>query len=196
MEWIKRHTPSVLVGAALVLTVLFAPPGLAAPPGNDPPPFHGNQRSFTILRPADPAPAAPIYTLKSGVTTLKRFTGKVVLLNIWATWCPACRYEMPILDKLHAEIGGDRFTVVSLSIDEGGARDVLPYLKRLGLTNLPTYLDPAGRILLALQVGKALPLSFIIDHRGRVMGYMKGAADWSSPEARALIRYYTERISP
>ena len=184
------------VFALFVLVVFAAAPSFAAAPENDPPPFHGNQRSFTILRPAEPAPAAPIHTPRGGVTTLKRFSGKVILLNIWATWCPACRHELPTLGNLQARIGGNRFTVVSLSIDEGGAKVVSPYLKRLGLYNLATYLDPAGRILLALQVGKALPLSFIIDHRGRVMGYMKGAADWTSAEARALIDYYVERISP
>ena len=84
----------------------------------------------------------------------------------------------------------------TLSLDEGGARDVSSYIGRLGLQNLPAYLDPAGRILQAFQVGKALPLSLIIDHRGRVMGYIKGAADWTSPEARALIDYYVGHISP
>ena len=189
--WTAVAVMAIAVGAS------FQPSAeLAAAPENDPPAFHGNQRSFTIFRPAEQAPAAPIHTLKGGVTTLKRFSGKVILLNIWATWCPACLHELPTLSKLQARRGGDRFTVVSLSIDEGGAKVVSPYLKRLGLYNLPTYLDPAGRILQALQVGKALPLSLIIDHRGRVMGYMKGAADWSSVEARALIDYYVERISP
>jgi hypothetical protein len=93
-------------------------------------------------------------------------------------------------------MGGDRFTVVALSIDEGGAKAVSAYLQRIGIENLPIYLDPAGRILDALNVGNALPLSFIIDHRGRVMGYMKGAADWASAEARALIDYYIGHISP
>ncbi len=181
---------------AAVAVMALAAASPAAALENNPPSFQGRQFPFTILRPAEPAPAAPIHTLRGGVTTLKRFSGKVILLNIWATWCPSCRYEMPILDKLQAEIGGNGFTVVSLSIDEGGAKDVLPYLKRLGPTNLPTYLDPAGRMLQALEVGKALPLSLIIDHRGRVMGYMKGAADWTSAEARALIDYYIERISP
>ncbi len=169
---------------------------LAAAPENDPPAFQGRQFPFTILRPAEQAPAAPIHTLKGGVTTLKRFSGKVILLNIWATWCPPCLRELPTLSKLQARIGGNTFTVVALSIDEGGAKVVSPYLKRLGLYNLPSYLDPAGRIRQTLRVGKALPLSFIIDHRGRVMGYMKGAADWTSAEARALIDYYVERISP
>jgi len=69
----------------------------------------------------------------------------------------------------------------------------LPFLKRLGIGALPVYLDPAGRIIEALQVHEGLPWTFVIDHRGRVSGYLKGAADWASPEARALIRYYVDR---
>ncbi len=194
MGRMKRYMLAALAVMAVAVGAAFAP--LAAAPENDPPSFQGRQFPFTILRPAEPAPAAAIHTPRGGVTTLRRFSGKVVLLNIWATWCPACVRELPTLSKLQARAGGDRFTVVSLSIDEGGARVVSPYLERLGIDNLPTFLDPAGRILRALQVGKALPLSFIIDHRGRVMGYMKGAADWSSAEARALIDYYIKHISP
>ena len=196
MGAIKRHMWAAVAVMAVAVGASFAPSAELAAADNDPPAFHGYQRSFPILRPAEPTSAAPIHTPRGGVTTLKRFSGKVVLLNIWATWCPACLYELPTLSKLQAEIGGNRFTVVSLSIDEGGARAVSPYLRRLGLTNLPTYLDPAGRIIDALRVDKALPHSLIIDHRGRVMDYMKGAADWTSAEARALIDYYVGHISP
>ena len=128
------------------------------------------------------------------MTTLRRFSGKVVLLNLWATWCPACLHEMPSLDKLQARLGGDRFTVVSLSVDSQGARAVLPFLRRLGIENLTVYLDPVGRAAEALEAGEGLPWTFLIDHRGRVMGYMKGAADWDTHEGDALIRYYTARI--
>jgi thiol-disulfide isomerase/thioredoxin len=168
----------------------------AAAPENDPPAFQGVNRPFTLLTPADQAPAAPIYTLTGGVTTLNHFAGKVVLLNLWATWCPACVHELPTLGNLQATLGGNRFTVVALAIDEGGAKAVAAYLKKLKLDTLPVYLDPAGRILDALKVGNALPLSVVIDHQGRMMGYMKGAADWSSPKAKALIGYYIRRISP
>jgi len=163
---------------------------------NNPPSFQGANRPFTLLSPVDPAPSAPIYTLSGGVTTLKRFVGKVVVLNLWATWCPACVFELPTLGKLQANMGGDTFTVVALAIDEGGAKAVSAYLKTIGLDNLPIYLDPTGRLLAALKVGNAQPLSVLIDHQRRVMGYMKGAADWSSAQARALIDYYIRRISP
>ncbi len=194
MKRMRRIFPAVLTAGTLI--VLMSLPGTAAVAGseNDPPTFQGRQLSFTIIRPLQAAPATPLHTLKGGVTTLRRFAGKVVLLNIWATWCPACLHEMPSLDRLQARIGGDKFTVVSLSVDRGGAKDVLPYLKRLGITRLPVYLDPAGRTAEAIEVHEGLPWSFIIDHRGRVMGYLKGAGDWESDEGLALIRYYTRRI--
>jgi thiol-disulfide isomerase/thioredoxin len=69
---------------------------------NNPPSFQGANRPFTLLSPFDPAPSAPIYTLSGGVTMLKRFVGKVVLLNLWATWCPACVFELPTLGNLQA----------------------------------------------------------------------------------------------
>lgn len=180
--------------ATLFLVLVLPMPGMGAEPENDPPLFQGRHFPFTILRPLGPAPLTPLYTAKGGVTTLRRFRGKVVLLNIWATWCAACLYEMPSLDKLQGRMAGDKFTVLSLSVDDAGVETVFKYLKRLQIQNLPLYFDPAGRTAEAVEVGEGLPWSFIIDHRGLMMGYMKGAADWSSKEGRALIRYYIDRI--
>ena len=182
--------------AAFAALLLMLPPagGIAAEPANDPPRFQGHHFPFAIVRPAQPAPTTPLHSLKGGVTTLAHFTGKVVLLNVWATWCLPCVHELPSLERLQAALGGDRFTTIALSVDARGADDVLPFLERLGIGGLPVYLDPAGRIVGALPVSDGLPSTFVIDHRGRVMGYLKGAADWASPEAGALIRYYIGRI--
>ncbi|MBI2586417.1 MAG: TlpA family protein disulfide reductase [Rhodospirillales bacterium] len=184
---------TVVAAGAAVLLILWSAGGVATEPANDPPRFQGRVFPFTTIRPAQPAPTTPLHTLSGGLTHLGRFAGKVVLLNIWATWCPPCVYELPSLQRLQAALGGDRFTVIALSVDERGADDVLPYLERLGLRGLPVYLDPAGRMAEALKVHEGLPWTFVIDHRGRVMGYLKGIADWASPEARALIRYYVDR---
>jgi len=182
-----KDTPFIVpFFAAFLLTFSVFP--VAAE--NNPPGFQGRQFPFTILKPPQVAPGAPLYTLKGGVTTLRRYRGQVVLLNVWATWCAACLYEMPSLDRLQAKLGGDGFSVVSLSVDEGGARKVLSYLERLKIKNLPQYLDPAGRTAAALGVGGGLPWTFLINPQGLIMGYMKGAADWESPAARKLIEYY------
>jgi len=180
--------------ATLFLVFALPTSGIAAEPENDPPTFQGRHFPFVTLRPLEAVPLTPLYTAKGGVTTFRRFRGKVVLLNIWATWCAACLYEMPSLDKLQGQMASDKFTVLSLSVDEAGVETVSKYLKRLQVQNLPLYFDPAGRTAEAVEVGEGLPWSFIIDHRGLMMGYMKGAADWNSMEGRALIRFYIDRI--
>src|SRR4051812_26859229 len=79
--------------------------------------------------------------------TLGDFKGKVVLLNIWATWCAPCRKEMPTLDRLQAALGGAHFTVVALSIDRKGMGAVKKFYNEIGVTHLGLYNDPSSRIL-------------------------------------------------
>ena len=184
-----RRRLAVLAAAVGILASAIA----SAYDENDPPRFQGSNFPFTILKPAGPAPTHPLYTMRGGVTHLGRYAGKVVLLNLWATWCPTCVHELPSLESLQTTLGDDRFTVIALSVDAGGADHVTPYLNRLGVHGLPVLLDPIGRTAETLGVNHGLPWSFIIDHRGRVMGYVKGAADWKSPEGRSLIRYYVKR---
>jgi len=182
-----------VAAGATVLLILWSASGAAAEPEDNPPRFQGHAFPFTILRPAQQAPTTPLHTLSGGLTHLGRFAGKVVLLNIWATWCPPCVHELPSLEQLQAALGGDRFTVIALSVDERGAHEVLPFLDGLGLRGLPVYLDPAGRMVDSLQIRDGLLWTFVIDHRGRVLGYLKGIANWASPEADALIRHYLDR---
>lgn len=118
---------------------------------------------------------------------LDHFEGKVVLLNFWATWCPPCLREMPSLDRLQAALGGDVFTVVALSQDRGGRELVAPFLEKRGLANLAPYVDPTGAAAAAFGV-TGLPTTILIDARGREIGRLTGAAEWDTPEAKALIR--------
>lgn len=118
---------------------------------------------------------------------MDHFGGKVVLLNFWATWCAPCLREMPSLDRLQKELGGETFTVVALSQDRGG-RDVAGrFLEKLGLRDLAPYADPTGAAAVALGV-TGLPTTVLIDVHGREIGRLTGAAEWDSPEAKALIR--------
>ncbi|MFQ5764921.1 MAG: TlpA family protein disulfide reductase [Rhodospirillales bacterium] len=193
MDAARRNRPIALAAALAGLLLAHPGPGHAAG-DQGPPPFQGRQKTFTILKPPQPAPQMPLYTMKGGVTTLRGFRGRVVLLNVWATWCAACLHELPALKNLQARLGGDGFTVLAVSVDARGADDVSPYLERLGITGLPIYLDPAGRTAEALGVYDGLPWTFVIDDEGRVMGYVMGTADWASPEAEALIRHYARRV--
>ena len=126
--------------------------------------------------------------------SLADFRGKVVLLNIWATWCAPCRREMPTLERLQAELGGPDFEVVALSIDRKGLPVVKEFYEELGLQELGMYVDAsanASRELSALGV----PTTLLIDREGNELGRLAGPAEWDSPEMVSFIRDYLERQS-
>lgn len=119
--------------------------------------------------------------------TLTDFRGKVVLLNIWATWCIPCRKEMPTLDRLQAELGGPDFEVVALSIDRAGPGVVRKFFGEIGIEHLALYIDASGKAMFTLGV-VGLPTTLLIDHEGREVGRLIGPAEWDSPEMTAFIR--------
>lgn len=117
--------------------------------------------------------------------TLADFRGRTVLLNIWATWCPPCREEMPSLDRLNAKRGGPAFEVVALSIDSDRAA-VKPFYRETGIKTLREYFDPNGRASAALGAF-AVPVTLLIDKNGREIGRALGPAEWDSAAVESLV---------
>tara|TARA_R100000322_G_scaffold46380_1_gene29026 strand:+ start:750 stop:1232 length:483 start_codon:yes stop_codon:yes gene_type:complete len=107
---------------------------------------------------------------------LADFQGKAVLLNIWATWCAPCRDEMPTLDSLQAELGGDRFEVVALSIDHEGIAIVQDFYRKVGVGHLRQYIDPTAMAGSTLGV-TGVPTTLLLDSQGRELGRLVGATD-------------------
>ena len=117
---------------------------------------------------------------------LDAWRGKVVLVNLWATWCGPCREEMPALDRLQAALGGDDFEVVAISIDRGGPEGPAAFLAEVGAQNLALYNDATGRI--ATQFGVfGMPTTILIDRDGAILGRLVGPAEWDAEDAQALI---------
>jgi thiol-disulfide isomerase/thioredoxin len=119
--------------------------------------------------------------------SLDDFHGKVVLLNIWATWCGPCRAEMPTLDKLQASLGGRDFEVVALSIDEGGVPVVKRFYEELGLKSLRIYVDPTLKAPITLKA-LGVPTTLLINREGKEIGRYAGPAEWDSPPMVSIIR--------
>jgi len=118
---------------------------------------------------------------------LSDFRGKVVLLNIWATWCVPCRKEMPALDHIESLLGGLKFTVVTVSVDRLGIEAVDKFFGEVGVQSLPAYVDSSGSALRTLRAF-GLPTSFVIDRDGREIGRITGPAEWDSPETIEFLR--------
>lgn len=119
--------------------------------------------------------------------SLNDWRGRIVLLNIWATWCAPCREEMPSLSRLQEKLGGEDFAVVPVSVDRKGIEAVRKFLDEIGVHNLPALIDPAARLNFKVRA-LGLPATLLIDRQGREIGRMVGPAEWDSPEAVALLR--------
>jgi len=114
------------------------------------------------------------------------FRGKVVLLNLWATWCAPCVVEMPLLDELAADMAGE-LQVVTVSEDLQGAVAVVPFFEERDLPNLPQWLDPNNALAASYGGGAVLPLTVLYDAQGKEVWRVMGGYDWASEDARAAI---------
>lgn len=119
--------------------------------------------------------------------TLADFQGRVILLNMWATWCVPCRKEMPALDRLEARLGGEEFLVIPLSIDREGVGAVKRFYQQLGLEKLGIYVDRSGRGSRGLGL-PGVPTTLLIDRQGREVARKLGAAEWDDAEMVGLVR--------
>ena len=111
--------------------------------------------------------------------------GRPVLINIWATWCSPCREEMPSMNALYKNYSAKGLAIVAIATDAGGKAVVAPFMQAHGLT-FPVLLDPQNMVGTQLQV-PGIPISYLLDKRGRVIDLVIGARDWYSRKIRHLI---------
>lgn len=123
-------------------------------------------------------------------TSIGEFAGKTVLLNLWATWCAPCRAEMPALDRLQKERGGEGFEVVAVNVDAGDDTKPKRFLEETGVGSLASYRDNTLGIFNELKkrgLALGLPVTLLIDAEGCLLANMNGPAEWASDDARALL---------
>jgi len=153
--------------------------------------IHGE---VAALNPASSGLRIPDLTFQdaSGATRkLSEWRGKVVLLNLWATWCVPCRREMPALDALQAKLGSPQFDVVAVNIDTRDLDKPKSWLKTAGVSTLNYFSDEKAHVFQELKaIGRAIgmPTSVLIDANGCEIGTMAGPAEWASDDGVALIK--------
>jgi thiol-disulfide isomerase/thioredoxin len=134
-----------------------------------------------------PLPELRFIDADSKPRSLAEFRGRVVLLNIWATWCVPCREEMPALDRLQSMLGGPGFEVVALSIDRDGLPKVRRFYDELGLKALRIYVASDSDVTAKLgAVG--IPLTLLVDRDGNELWRKLGPAEWDQPASVDLAR--------
>lgn len=150
--------------------------------------------------PGSPAPDFEAVTVDGEEVTLSAFGDRVVLLNVWATWCPPCRYEMPSMQRLYEELEGEPFEIVAVSLDaRAGETGILgrrggdpwAFADSLSLT-FPILHDPLARIFRSYQM-TGVPESFVIGRDGTIYRKVSGATEWDRAEYVRFIRSLLEQ---
>lgn len=173
---------AVALGATLVAQVVLDRP--SAPP---PPAEIAALGKWQPTAAGGPPVELAFTTGEGAPADLAGLRGRVVLVNLWATWCAPCIKEMPALDRLQAKLGGAEFQVVAIAVDRQGERIVRPFFEKLGLSRLALFLDPSNAASRVLDA-KGLPITVLLDRDGRELGRVLGAADWDAPELEGVIR--------
>ena len=158
---------------SIVTVLLLAPAAHAATP-------------VTVTEPKE-LPELAFETMTGEPASLADLKGKVVVLNLWATWCAPCREEMPSLDRLQAAFDPDEVAVVALSVDRAGRERVQDFLDEVGVEHLMVYRDPKAATSRALRI-PGLPATLIIDKEGREVARVLGIAEWDAAAAIEAVR--------
>lgn len=146
----------------------------------------GKMAAFVKKKAPEALPEITFNDATGKTLTLADFKGKAVLLNLWATWCAPCREEMPALDRLQKDLGGEKFEVVALSLDRKGAEASQKFLDETKAENLKLYIDKSAKQGTVLKI-VGMPTTILIDKEGRELGRLAGPAEWDSGEAKTLI---------
>ena len=162
---------ALLAGLGLALTAKAA---FARPP-------------FTLAGEPVPLLSPPFIDGTERNLKLSDFAGRVVLLNIWATWCPPCREEMPALDALQRKLGGGDFAVVPISIDTGGIDAARSFYDEIGIRDLGLYWGEDVRVQLAFAAF-GLPTTLLINRKGQELARIFGPVKWDKPAAIKQIK--------
>lgn len=161
------------------------------------PPLNGDMLNLVVLDKPTVIPDIALFASDKGKVRLSSYKTKLVVLNIWATWCPPCLEELPSLNALQYAMGSNIFDVVTVSLDSNSAESIKKFLIDHELMKLPSYVDVDSDIqkLEVIKDMPAIPITLIIDPQSRVLAKLEGPADWNGRDVRAVLEYYAKNVS-
>src|ERR1700730_7105771 len=195
---------AVLIGAVIGFVAVYGIGGLKRTPAGDSacrpavalaqktgPLAHGEVAALTMATTPLRLPDLAFEDEDGKPRKLSDWRGRIVLLNLWATWCVPCRKEMPALESLQAKLGGPNFEVVAVNIDTRDAEKPKNFLKDANLTRLGYFSDQKAKVfqdLKAIRRALGMPTSVLVGGQGCELATIAGPAEWDSDDAVKLIK--------
>ncbi|WP_394230723.1 TlpA disulfide reductase family protein [Shewanella colwelliana] len=149
---------------------------------------------INVLPKSYPIDAVPFKDAAGKAMDFSQYRGQVVMVNMWATWCPPCVRELPALDRFEAKFDPKQFTVLPVSIDLDGKDKVEPFLKSLGMENFETYYDPKQKLGQVFPLD-TIPATFILNKEGELVAFVRTFVDWDDAKAVDLINSFIDKES-
>jgi len=137
------------------------------------------------------APDFSLRNLKGNYQSLDSFSGQVVVLNFWATWCVPCRVEMPSFEKLYRRYRSEGVTVLAVTLDKNSEQNIKSFIEEYELS-FPVLLDEEGKVE-RLYPSMTIPFTYVIDRDGRIVARVDGAKNWESNETFEAIEYLLKK---
>jgi len=147
----------------------------------------GDMRKLQFHATPKSVPDIAFDTADGGTATLADYRGKLVVVNFWATWCAPCRKEMPMLDALQDQMGGETFEVVTIATGRNAPPAMKAFFEEIGVQHLPLHKDDNSALARAMGV-LGLPVTLILSPEGVELARLTGDADWSSDSAKAILQ--------
>ena len=123
-----------------------------------------------------------------------QFKGKIIMVNMWATWCPPCVRELPAIERLATKFKAEDFVLLPISIDAEGKQQVQPFLSSLGMPNFNSYYDQSQSLGDVFPLD-TIPATFILDQQGQLIAFVRSYVDWDDAKAVSLIQGFIDKDS-
>lgn len=150
-------------------------------------------RGYTPLANPLPMPSVRLFTQDGEEIDLKKYKGKVLILNLWASWCMPCIQEIPALSKIQKQLNGSNVVIMGVNL-ESNTNQVLRFLKKKQYEGFQTWLDPSGTISSALPI-TGIPTSLVLNANGEISAVIPGYVPWDDPEVLSFLKKLENKLA-
>jgi len=182
-------TVSLLALSSLSVSTAFAYPGMQQKTEA------ASQSSIDLINVLPKTYPIDIVTFKDSkgdAVDFSQYKGKVIMVNMWATWCPPCVRELPAIERLSTKFDSKDFEILPISIDVEGKDKVKPFLKALGMETFNSYYDEKQELSRVFPLD-TIPATFILNKEGELLAFVRSFVDWDDKKAEQLIQSFLDK---